>query len=312
MQWMAPLLLLACVSSCGGSGMETRREALRLAMAEGDQAKVSEAARAASEFEGTDPALDRMLGDALANHLFRGAEGLALLQANPLPEDPAWVAATADAALRAKDLVVLDGMMRAQGVQLNLDLPALEQVQRLSLQDRTVGHQLLVEVDRRCALVDQRPLLGRQEVDMPSSPSLERALRLLGATEVVVTRTHLVFSPKSPRERSFQCKTAWLPEGETSGIPSPLPPKGVLVAVTDGTIRGYLEIQSREGGEWVMASDDAQQAGRWLNAAYLLDAMLTAPDAEAKVLERYGSGLALPADQRVGPPKRTEKPLWED
>lgn len=312
MPWMAPLLLLACVGSCGGSGIEARREALRLAMTEGDQAKVSEAARAASEFEGTDAALDRMLGDALANHLFRGAEGLALLQANPLPEDPAWVAATADAALRAKDLTMLDGLMRAQGVQLNLDLPALEQVQRLSLQDRTVGHALLVEVDRRCALVDQRPLLGRQEVDMPSSPSLDRALRLLGATELVVTRTHLVFSPKSPRERSFQCKTAWLPEGQTATLPSPLPPKGIMLAVTDGTTRGFLEIQNKEGGEWVMASDDSQQAGRWLSVAYLLDALLTDPDADAKALERFGSGLALPPDQRVGPPARTEKPVWED
>lgn len=312
MMWMASLLLLACGSSCLGSGIDARREALRQAMAEGDQAKVSEAARAASEFEGKDPVLDRMLGDALANHLFRGAEGLALLQANPAPDDPAWVAATADAALRAKDLVVLDGLMRAQGVQLNLDLPALEQVQRLSLQDRSVTHQVLVEVDRRCALVDKRPLLGRQEVDMPSSPSLERALRLLGATEIVVTRTHLVFSPRSPKERSYQCKTAWLPEGEWQTIPSPLPPRGVMVAVTDGTTRGYMELQTKAGGDWVLASDDSQQVGRWLNAAYLLDALSLDPDADAKVLARFGSGLVLPADERVGPPKRTEKPVWEE
>lgn len=309
---MTSLLSLAVLLVTGcGADLDSRRQALQAALEGGDLQAISEAARAAAAFEGQDPALDRLLGEALANHLLKGAEGLALLRGNPLPGDRRWLEATADAAMRAGDLPVLVETMQQLGLPYDATLPATEQVARLSRQDRAVRHTLLAEVARKCALVDARPQLGRQFLDMPSSPNLERALRLLGATEIVLTRTHLQYSPRTPVERSFQCRTAWLPEGMDS-VPSPLPPKGVLLSVTDGVTRGYLEIQSASIGDWIKVVDDAPQAARWLNAAYLLDALGVDPTAEAQVLERFGPGLALPAEQRTAPSPRKEKPLWEE
>ena len=85
------VLLLVCQACSAGpttdptapTALVEARDALAEALTTRDPGSVSTAARAASEFEGQDPALDRMLGDALANVLMRPADGIALLRAHP-------------------------------------------------------------------------------------------------------------------------------------------------------------------------------------------------------------------------------------
>lgn len=292
--WLPALLLLACTRDQPDAELAAARDRLSAALATQDPAQVSEAARAASTWEGKDPALDRLLGDALANHLLRAPEGAALLKANPAPEDPAWVLAATNAALRANDRPWLAELLAAQGYTLNLDHSVVEQVQRLAAREREVDHAMLIQAVRDCTLVDGRPMLGRRQVDLPVPSTLERTLRLLGATEVVVSRTQLVYSPRTNHDRAWKCDTGWLQLGGHAGIPDPLPPKGVLVAVTDGTTTGYVELDVKPQGPWATVSNDADQAARWLQAAALLEELGDDPQAEAKVLQRYGAGLALP------------------
>ncbi|MCK6503786.1 hypothetical protein L6R53_10370 [Myxococcota bacterium] len=301
--WLPVLLLAACTTTPPDAEWGQARDRLSQALASGDPGQVSEAARAASAFEGKDPALDRLLGDALANHLLRAADGAALLKANPAPQDPAWVSAATDAALRANDRAWLGELLAAQGHELNLQHSVVEQVQRLAARERDVGHAMLIQAVRDCTLVDGRPMLGRRQVDLPVPATLERALTLLGATNVVVSRTQLVYSPRTNHERAWKCDTGWLQFGGHQGIPDPLPPKGVLVAATDGVTTGYVELDLKPQGPWATVSDDPDLVARWLQAAALLEELDGDPQAEAKVLQRYGAGLALPAGwERVSPP----------
>lgn len=301
--WLPVLLLTACTPTSPDADRTQARDRLAQALASADLAQVSEAARAAAAFEGQDPALDRLLGDALANHLLRAADGAALLKANPAPDDPAWVAAATDAALRANDRPWLGELLAAQGHTLNLDHAVVEQVQRLAARERDVDQATLIQAVRDCTLVDGRPSIGRRQVDLPAPATLERALRLFGATNVVVSRTQLVYSPRTNHERAWKCDTGWLQFGGHQGIPDPLPPKGVVVAATDGVTTGYVELDLKPQGPWATVSHDPDLVARWLQAAALLAELGDDPQAEAKVLQRYGAGLALPADwARVSPP----------
>jgi len=301
-------LTLAGCSSCADSGLAQARQGLQDALAQGDVQRVSDAARAASTWQDKDPALDRALGDALANVLLRPQEGAALLKANPAPEDPAWVDAALDAALRSSDRVWMGQLYAAQGLDLDLDTPAMDQLIRLSKSDRDIHHALVESVVRDCMLVDQQPRLGLRQVDLPVTASLRRALDLLGATHVVVARTVLQLSPRSTHDRAWQCHTGWLPEGELDQVPDPLPPRGVLLAATDGQTVGFINIDMTPQGPWAQSSPDPAMVARWLRAGALLDELGADPQAADKLRARFGAGLAAPPSSPAAPPSSPAAP----
>ena len=107
------LLLIAC----GGMPSEGKlaAEQLNAALVRRDVAEVSAAARAADAFRGQDPALDRALGDALANVLMRPEQGLPLLKANPAPDDATWRTAMRGAAVRLGDQAEMNAAWAATG-----------------------------------------------------------------------------------------------------------------------------------------------------------------------------------------------------
>lgn len=292
------LLLLSCTPT--DSAIADARRVLESALASGDVSAISDAARSAGALEGRDPALDRLLGDALANHLLKAEDGALLLRNNPAPDDPVWVAAATDAALRVGDRPWLHELLVAQGLELDLEHPVVAQVERLAAREADVDHKVLTQVVRDCTLVDGRPKLGRRQVDLPVPDNLERALRLLGATELIAARTTLVYSPRSFHERSWKCQAGWLPATSYTSIPVPLPPRGVVVVVSDGVTTGYVELERSDLGPWASVSGDPDMAARWLQAGSLLDDLGSDPDADARMLARYGTGLALPAAAEPG------------
>ena len=101
--------------ACGGGSAERQsaQEALVDALTRRDPQEVSAAARRASAWEGEDPVLDGLLGDAVANVLMRPEQGWPLLMAAREVGGPAWETAALGATLRAP-----------QG-SLEPDLPAL-------------------------------------------------------------------------------------------------------------------------------------------------------------------------------------------
>lgn len=286
------MLILAC--STGDPAISQARTALQAALASGDVSAVSDAARAAGDLEGRDPALDRLLGDALANHLLRAEDGARLLRANPAPTDPVWLDAATDAALRTGDRPWLAELLALRGLDLDLKRSVVGQVMRLSASDAAVDHAVLVRVVQDCALVDSRTRIGRQPVDLPVPNSLQKTLTLLGATDIIAARTTLVYSPRTSTERSWKCAAGWLPEGSYRTIPDPLPPRGIALVVTDGRTTASVELESTRNGPWATSSGDPALVARWLQAGAMMDGLGADPDADSKVLARFGPGLALP------------------
>ncbi|NOY26893.1 MAG: hypothetical protein GXP62_13560 [Oligoflexia bacterium] len=287
------MLILAC--SSGDPAISQARTALQAALASGDVTAVSNAARAAGDLEGKDPALDRLLGDALANHLLRTEDGARLLRANPAPGDPVWLDAATDAALRIGDRPWLAKLLALRGVELDLKRSVVDQVMRLSASDASIDHKVLETVVEDCALVGSRTRTGRRPVDLPVPDSLQKTLTVLGATHIIAARTTLVYSPRTSTDRSWKCAAGWLPQGSYHTIPDPLPPRGIVLVATDGRTTGSVELESTRSGPWATSSGDPALVARWLQAGAMMDGLGADPDAETKVLARFGHGLALPA-----------------
>ena len=184
------LLLIAC----GGMPSEGKlaAEQLNAALVRRDVAEVSAAARAADAFRGQDPALDRALGDALANVLMRPEQGLPLLKANPAPDDAAWRTALRGAAVRLGDQAEMNAAWAATGGREISFLHAIaETATARARRDPAFDLSQLDRVNADCALLVTRPMLGRAALDAPARASLLDAVRALGATDLVLARPAL-------------------------------------------------------------------------------------------------------------------------
>jgi len=222
---------------------------------------VSTAARSAAELEGTDPALDRLLGDALANVLMRPADGLALLRGHPAPGDPAWVDAYLSATLRTGDPVALERALRDTPLPDPGAPPDLVAwLGARALRDSSLRFGQLVTDARTCDLWDRRPQRGRRSVDQPIPDGFLESLPQLGAVEVLVGRATVPTDPAPATGQGLQpCLSGRLwPEARW---PEPLP-KHFTVAIATRGEPLYLSIRPEGGSPWVFASTRADVAGQ--------------------------------------------------
>jgi len=289
------LLLLA---ACGPSRAELDRLTADLdaALASGDSARISAAARAAGAHEGRLAALDLRLARAFSHHLGRPADALPVLEHHPAPQDPAWAEVYAGAALRIGSPGALEAARaRLAWPEIDLHHPAVEQMAARARLDAAVSWADLVDVLGACALLDGAPDRGRVSIGRRASPRLAQAATALGATRVALGR---------PERRddhdplagtgAIQCKKHRLIEAP-SGWPAPLP-RAFTVAAADAAGSVWVDVLVQEGDPVAYGANDAAAAGRWLDAADWLDAAPPAGGAVGTTREEslralFGPGL---------------------
>ncbi len=275
------------------------REALASALVAPKAEAVSQAARGASAWQGQDPALDRLLGDALANVLMRPEEGLPLLEANPAPDDPAWRRALRGAALRSDDKARIAAAWTATGGEPpQLDVPLLSQIVSRARHDPAFDVGTVDALLWRCALLLRRPTVGRKSLGMQVEGDLFAAGRALGASGFAVGRSVLQVD-MSANAQVWRCGELVLLEDEA--LPSPLPPRVTVLGATDGKVDVYLELREEEGVPVVFVASNGQWGARWMRAASLLAQGPTPEQGLARVRETLGSGLAGTAFPQPAP-----------
>jgi len=291
-QW---LLVLACtVAPADPLGDEGRAAAAALAQAlvGQDPVVVAPAARAAATWEGADPGLDRLLGNALANVLMKPEQGLPLLRAHPAPGDPDWVRATLDAAMRTGNPATITAVWAELGrPALAADHPVVQQVVQRVRRDPGLHHDLLEDVTARCTLLDRQPQVGRKALDLPAMPELVAAAQALGATGVVLGRAARRSDPDPATGagpwrcgRAVLLDTAW---------PEPMP-RSLVIGAQDGQTSVFLDIKIEGGHPWAYAASDADIGARWLQAATLFRDAGGGEAGRARVRAALGQGLRAP------------------
>ena len=288
------LFLVACFDS---SPPQLSVEAIgaRAALAQALESRipmeVQATAEAAATWEGQDPALDRLLGDALANVLMHPADGLRLLQANPSEGDKAWTQALLLASLRSGDVQ----SMKAAWTRAKRPMPAFDNPITLALVQRAHADPQ-ISLDQieaginGCAFLDNQPPIGRKALDYPASSALLTVAGWLGADATVIGRPKAAADVDPQQGRGpLQCDRKVL----VDGWPSPLT-KTLTLGLSQGRRRVFLDIKLTDGEPWVFATSDALAGGRWIKALALFDL----PDAEARIRSMYPDGLwADGADQ---------------
>ena len=295
------LLLIAC----GGMPSEGKlaAEQLNAALVRRDVAEVSAAARAADAFRGQDPALDRALGDALANVLMRPEQGLPLLKANPAPDDAAWRTALRGAAVRLGDQAEMNAAWAATGGGEISFLHAIaETATARARRDPAFDLSQLDRVNADCALLVTRPMLGRAALDAPARASLLDAVRALGATDLVLARPALPTDadPLASAPGPWRCGEWTMLEGES--WPVNFPPRMLVMGATDGNDSVFIEARIEDGKPWVFNTSVGAWGARWLRAADLYDDAGGGEAGAKKVREVLGSGLAGTAFPSAGSP----------
>lgn len=294
---MTLLLLLACTGATAPAPAPW--EGLAAALQTRDPAQVSAAARPLDPLRGQDPQVDRLLGDALANVLMRPSDGWELLRANPAPEDPAWRAAMAGAALRLGDPALLDEAWEANGwPPLPLDGPAameaLEQISARALRDPSVGAAALEDAVARCRLLDHRPRLGRQALDLPLTGPLLGAARALGADLVVAGRPEERGDPDPlTQDGPIACAELRLAPGDE--LPAGAAARVWVAAASRGEQQLFVELRPEAGGLFAFATSDAAAGARWVLAAGRLAELGEGEDAVTSLRAAFGEGLAVTA-----------------
>jgi len=265
------LLALACTAAptdpLGPDG-RSARDVLAQALDGREAAVVAAAAQAASAWEGKDAALDRHLGDALANVLMRPDEGMKLLRANPVPGDAAWTQAMLDAAMRSGQPATIDAVWAELGRPAVFSShPVLDQVVQRARQDPALHYDLMEDVTSRCSLLDRQPKVGRRQLDLPALAELIPAARALGATQVVLGRAARRSDPDPVAGHGpWSCVSGVLLE--TKWPESVM--RSMVIGATDGNFHIYLNLKIEAGHPWVYASNDAHSGARWLKAAELM------------------------------------------
>lgn len=260
------------------------REQMAQSLQTRDPATVSEMAKDAAVWEGQDPELDRLLGDALANVLMHPADGLRLLEANPAPTDPDWVTAYVGASMRSGDPAAMAKAWNSLGrPELNFEHPVVHQVVRRMLADPTVSPDLMVQAITQCSFLDSQPHVGRKPLDQMVDENLLMVAPMVGATQTVLGRPTFRGDPEATSNRGpFFCTHKVL----VDGWPTPLP-KTMSVGLTDGVHRVFIDIKPNNGEAWAFATSDPEAADRWLKATQLLGT----PGGEEAVRQRYAKGL---------------------
>ena len=255
------------LAACGGGGAERQsaQEALVDALSRRDAHEVSAAARRASAWEGEDPVLDGLLGDAVANVLMRPEQGWPLLLAAREVGGPAWESAALGAMLRAPQ-GSLEPDIAAQLGRSVSEQGVRAEVRAAALVDPSLGWETLEAAVADCGLVDAAPARGKQLLEGPVPRDLPGVARQLGAERVVLARPQTPQDASQPLgSRPWRCKTHRLLRDEE--IPERIA-RNVLVAVEPGA-------EARTEGQgvylWVVAGEDgpvalAGSGGSWISA----------------------------------------------
>jgi hypothetical protein len=246
----------------------TVRAQLAEALVKRDPSVVGPIAAKASEWEGKDGDLDRLLGDALANVLMHPQDGLRLLQSRPAPGDAAWVEAIKAASLRVGDPVVMKATWAELGGRVPpFDNPVLPQVVQRLLSDPTMASDGAVAGIDGCALLDLQPPVGRKALDHRAGPRLLEVGALMGADQVVVGRPLFRSDPDPQTGRgSLQCVRKVLLE---DGWPEPLS-RTLTLGLRQGQRRVFIDIKTDNGEPWAYAASDPVAGGRMLRAMELM------------------------------------------
>ncbi len=297
------LVFMACSGDAdpqggGGASAGQTREAAQAALTDALErraqvADVAEAARKASRWEGEDPALDHLIGDALANVLMKPEEGLPLLTASPAQEDPAWQAAVLGAALR-------DGSEEAlqdwpQRLDRAVDThPVLRQLTVAARKDPSIGWELAERAVSACTLLDAAPQRGRRPAVGTVPDTLFAAATALGAEQVEVGRPDYLTDPDPLLgQRPFRCRRhRWL---EEPALPSPIV-KNAIVGARQGDDMAWLWVGPGLDLPEAMAASDAAQGARWLQAARILAEEAPSGVPEQRLSEELGEGLFPPGE----------------
>lgn len=299
MAWLALVLVLP-LGACSGEGspgapegpsLDEARADLAAALETREVEPVAAAARAAARYEGQDPALDHLIGDALANVLMKPSEGLPLLTASPSEGDPAWERAILGAALRAGTPEALgDWPVRlGRGVEPH---PVLAQLSLAARQDPAVGWELAEEAVAACTLLDAAPQRGRQPAEGRVPDTVFAAAQALGAEQLALGRPDYLTDPDPLLgERPFRCRQhRWV---ETLELPDPLV-LNVVVAARRGEERAWLWVGAGLEEPEAIAASSTEAAARWLAAATLLGQPGDAAAGAELVRTALGEGLLPP------------------
>jgi hypothetical protein len=277
------LWIFACAARLGlPEDGQTAKMTLQTALEERVPEQVGRAARHAARWQGQDPELDRMLGDALANVLMKSDKGLDLLRANPDNEGAQWREAVLSAAVRSGDPAVLRAVQEEVGAPGPTPNPTLmEQLAVRARKDPTISWSQLSPAIDACAILDRRPTRGRQALDLPAPSNLAAAARALGATTIIVGRPPSSADPDPLSGRGDpRCnRLVLLPDAE---LPSRIARTAVIAAqAPDGTL--FLEARETNGSPWLIAASDAQAGARWFRAASILSSGGSPSDVQAEL-----------------------------
>jgi len=280
-------LVIAC-SGSGSNGLDqagvSARDALALALDSRDPSEVQAVVEKAVEWQGQDPQLDRLLGDALANVLMHVEDGRQRLQANPAPEDPSWV----EAMLLATARTGQEDLMMATWAELDRKPPPFhnpitgKMVQRLMVSPSMT----LVAFEKPiydCEVMDAQPPVGRTALESAVTADLLKVAPWVGADTLVLGRPKTKSDPDPDQPRGpIQCQRKVLLEEWPRSMS-----KTLTVGLAIGTKRVFIDIQPSGGEVWAYATSDEQAGGAWIRAMHLA----TAPDAESLIRARWPDGL---------------------
>ena len=284
-------IALTLLAACGPSSEQVAAtHALGEALQSREVEQVSRAARQAGAWRGKDPALDRLLGDALANVLMRPEDGLPLLEANAAPDDASWRKALRGAALRSGDRArMARAWEQTGGAGQDFDQPVLDEIVARAKADPRFDLGLVDSVLARCALLARQPSVGRRAVDHPVEGDLFAAARALGARVIVLARSPELLD-EGPSSAAWRCADLTLMDVDQ--LPADLPPRITVLGASDGRTDVFLDLREENDVPMIFASSNTEAAGRWIRAAALLT---EAGDPEAgarRVHDTLGSGLA--------------------
>lgn len=253
------LALLGCKPAHDEVG--SAREALQAALSERDPARVAQTARMAGAFEGQEPALDRLLGDALANVLMRPSEGLKLLEKNPARGNPEWQTAISSAAMRTGESAVFTTILELTDATPFMPTPdLLAWTATQALADPKIDVHTLRARSEDCVLFDAHPPRGRRTVDQPAPADLGDVLFKLGAERVVLGRAGTPTDPAPSTGRGLQpCRTGRLFPGHV--FPEPLP-RHLTMSISAGGRGLHLSVRPEADDAWVFASTRAVEASK--------------------------------------------------
>lgn len=281
------LLILSCTNP-SPSGLspegEVARDALAQALGPRDPSAVQTAVERAVQWEGQDPVLDRLLGDALANVLMHVEDGRARLQANPARDSDAWISAFLLATARTGDA----DRMTKTWADLGRTAPPFSNpvtssmVQRLK-RDPSMPIEAFEKPIYDCELMDAQPAVGRAALDSAVSSDLLKVAPWVGADAVVIGRPRSKSDPDPDQARGLiQCARKVL----LDSWPEPMS-KTLTVGMSSGNKRVYIDVQPMNGSAWAYATSDDLAGGAWVKAMNLAGA----PNAEALVQARFPYGL---------------------